>query len=312
MRRFMPRYLVDSAEAYRSIADRIVAKAPRGIDHALKSIRAKVENLEIGDIDSIRAEINAFAQACDRPSVVKDLAHLAQSQGELQKLYRPLLKRAFQLNPLDDQAFFELKRILLRRDSKAELLQLLEASYAAATALPDKDAADSAIKLVDELGALAMSLGRHDLAAKAYGWTGELPGRAQPQTKTDITSLASTFNHIEALRRAGMRVDQEQFQQLVNNFNACFPETARSTSADFANKLQAISIPLALLGRVKEAAKDLCEAKAIVEIMPEDEIFSVLTYQNESPDLFTRHCEEMLGAILRHELWDGTKLPEQV
>lgn len=313
-RRLFPQYLVESAEAYRSIADRVIAKAPRGIDQQLKELRTKVENPEGSSSETIRAEIETFARECRRASVVKDLAYLAQSQPELQKLYLPLLKMAFELSPLDSDAFSELKRLLLRRGKQSELLTLLECSFAKAIEMPEKDVEDSAVDLIDELGSLAMSLQNYDLAAKAYGWTErihKMPQRQSPQKRNDTLRLINSYNHTESRRRAGETINREQLEALILDFNTCFPETARATTADFANKLQAISIPLALLGRVEEATRDLVEAKAIAEIMPEDEIFSVVTYRNERHDTFTKHCDMMLGAMLNHQLWDGTALPLQ-
>jgi len=315
-RRFMPRYLVESAEAYRSVGDLIISKAPRGIDHLLKELRSKADATETNGVEAIRSEIETIAQTCRRPSVIKDLAYLSHSQPELQKLYPSLLRRAFELSPLDAGAFFELKKILLRRDKQAELLTLLESSFAAAVQLPDKDANDSAVLLVDELGSLAMSLHKYHLAAQAYCWTERIEKMPHRQTRhrqalraIATTHLINAFNHTEARRRAGESIDSRSLEGLVSDFNACYPETARATSADFANKLQAMSILLALLGQVDEAAKDLCEAKAIAEIMPEEEIFSVVSYRNERPDTFSRHCEKMLGSMLRNQLWDGTELP---
>jgi cellulose biosynthesis protein BcsQ len=313
-RNLFPRYLVESAEAYRSIADRVISKAPRGIDQRLRELRAKVENPEVTASDSIRTEIDTFARECQRASVVRDLAYLAQSQPDLQRLYLPLLKMAFELSPLDSAAFSELKRLLLRRGKQSELLMLLESSFATAVEIPDKDVEDGAVGLIDELGSLAMSLQKYNLAAKAYGWTERIQKMQHRQSRPrgiDTLRLINSYNHTESRRRAGETIERERLEALVRDFNTCFPETARTTSADFANKLQAISIPLALLGRLEEATRDLVEAKAIAEIMPEDEIFSVVTYRNERPDAFTKHCDRMLGAMLNHQLWDGTDLPPE-
>ena len=98
---------------------------------------------------------------------------------------------------------------------------------------------------------------------------------------------------------------------MVTEFQRCYPETARSNTSFFANKLQAISIPLAMLGRIEQATKFVAEAKAIAEIMPEETIFSVFSYREEPPNVFVAHCAEMLGALKNNRLWDGTPLSAQ-
>ncbi len=309
-----------SVEAYQSIANEIIELAPRGIDHQLRDLRRAMDSPDEPG-SAIRQQITKLSDECDRASVIRDLAELVRGATDLQDLYLPFLERAFHIDPLHSGTFQDLKRILLRRKENGRLSELLEMSFNAAKELQDKSDRVGASLMVDAFGMLSMELGNYSAAAEAFEWVSRIEGGKSRSYRnagtanlgrSDVINLVNRYNRIEAKRRAGTSVEAREYAEIVKLFASCFPETARSNTAEFANKLQAISTPLALMGNCDEALRDLREAKAIAEIMPDDKVFSVMTYQNESPEAFARHCEEMADAIRDGHLWDGTSIPCRV
>ena len=311
-----------SMDAYFSLARSIAERAPRGIDKGLRDIYRQFQDAETpaeaDEIERVSRDIREFAEAYQQPAVLKDLARLVRGNPQLQSLHSELVEQAFRLNPLDDGIYEALKRILIRRKEKTKLRDMLRLSFDAAVGAGAAHPDSSATRLVDELGHLSMGLGDYATAVQAFEWSFDAASRRETpafselrQQREDTSRLVSHFNLIEARRRAGHSIEQKHYNDLVHQFNKCYPETSRANTADFANKLQAISIPLAVTGKGPQALRSLDEARAIAEIMPEDHIFSVLSYGEESPEGFVRHCDSMIDAIRSGKLWDGMELPVQ-
>lgn len=307
-----------SMNAYFSLARLITQGAPRGIDKELREIYRQFQDAEATEVGKLSQSIAEFADAYPQPAILKDLARLVRGNPQLQSLHSSLVEQAFRLNPLDDGIFEALKRILIRRKEKAKLRDMLRLSFGAAEAAGATHPDASAARLVDEFGQISMSLQDYPSAVQAFQWSLESASRRETpafselrRQREDTTKLVSHFNVTEARRRSGETIEAKHYEDLVHQFNKCYPETSRANTADFANKLQAISIPLALVGKTPQALRSLGEAKAIAEIMPEDQIFSVLSYEEESPDTFVAHCDRMIEAIESGRLWDGALLQSQ-
>lgn len=302
-----------SIQAFHTIALSIIARAPRGVDLQLRDLHRLKENPEESGPQSFQEQVAAFAAQCDRPSVLTDLADLVRDDLNCQDLYVEIIERSFHLNPLDHESFEDLRRIYLRRNNRGKLVELLKLSFESAKTLQQSGQPLRGVPLIDELGHLSMTLGDYESAVEAFQWTFDVETADEAENeeanRSEVSALATRFNLLEAKRRADKEVASEEISDLVGRFGECFPETARSNTADFANKLQSISIPLALTGKVEVAITDLCEARAISDIMPDDKAFSVKSYQDEIPAVFAQHCEEMAQALSTGRLWDGTPVP---
>ena len=77
-----------------------------------------------------------------------------------------------------------------------------------------------------------------------------------------------------------------------------------------ANHCQAMHIAYALVGDVFAAKDCLRKAQRAAETVNDlEQIFSVRDYRMVSRDEFKAINDELLAALERGELWDGTKLP---
>jgi tetratricopeptide (TPR) repeat protein len=131
----------------------------------------------------------------------------------------------------------------------------------------------------------------------------------EKQKDPSASRLVSGFNAEEAHRRATGEIRLPEWKSILELFTQS-GTNATSPLPIQANRLQAIHIAFALTGARKSARDALQKAQRTAESVDEiEDIFSVKDYRQVSVQEFLKTNGEMLTALDRGELWDGTKLP---
>ena len=167
------------------------------------------------------------------------------------------------------------------------------------------------IEVLDTLAELQMATGKYDQAANHYGEILKLNVPSEDEEEGDglaVVQMAQAFNAAESNRRAGHSVPLETWKMIISLFEK-FPALGGLPTMT-ANHYQAIHVAYAMIGDVAMAKECLRKALKAAETVNDLEyIFSVRDYRMVNRDEFTTTTGELLAALDRNELWDGTKLP---
>jgi tetratricopeptide (TPR) repeat protein len=159
------------------------------------------------------------------------------------------------------------------------------------------------------LAELQMSVAKYCQAAEHYEEVLKLnvPSEDDEDEGLPLTQMIHTFNTAESNRRAGHSVPRETWKMIISLFEK-FPALGGLPTMT-ANHYQAIHVAYAMIGDVAMAKECLRKALKAAETVNDLEyIFSVRDYRMVNRDGFTTTTGELLAALDRNELWDGTKL----
>jgi tetratricopeptide (TPR) repeat protein len=217
-----------------------------------------------------------------------------------------LAEQAFELDP----AFappFEFLCAQYRRAKQTEKVELLCERI---LALGPRLSSSHRGEVLATLAELRMSVGKHDQAADHYAEILKLtvPDDDEDEDGLPVPQMANAFNAAESSRRAGRLVPPQTWKTIISLFEK-FPALGGLPTMT-ANLCQAIHIAYSMAGEVSTAKECLHKALRAAETVNDLEyIFSARDYRMVNRDEFKTTTEELLAALDRGELWDGTKLP---
>jgi MinD-like ATPase involved in chromosome partitioning or flagellar assembly len=237
----------------------------------------------------------------NRPEAIFLRSRLARLDGNAEEALK-LGEQAVAMDPLYGPAC-EYVGAQYRRAKQFEKLELL---YERILSYDSCVPRSRTIEVLTSLAELRMSKGDYLRAADHYA---ELRRLAVPNEEdgSPVSALVHRFNAAESARRAGNQVSLETWKKVVECFES-FPAAAGLPTME-ANHCQAMHIPYALVGDLEKAKLSLRKADLLAEGVTElEQIFSVRDYRNVSRDEFRATNQELLDALERGKLWDGTKL----
>jgi tetratricopeptide (TPR) repeat protein len=178
--------------------------------------------------------------------------------------------------------------------------------------LYDKKLAKAAESNPAELGELhqdrgeqLMVIGQYAEALKSY----EASLNARKESDA-VVSLASMFNLMEAKRRSASSVDLELCRQVAALWEGDITLENDPLTAQ-ANKLQAMHIVYACLGKTSTAKELLERARRCASVVGKAEkIFCVKTYTWLPVEEFLVTNADMMEALNQNQFWDGMALPK--
>ena len=287
---------------HRILCDRITEFNRNGLDFLIEQTEdaIKEDDSELGGrLAGVLSK--EFAQ---RPEAIYLRSRLARLDGRSDEALE-LAERAFEINPLYDPPF-EFLCAHFRRTKQPEKVELLcERVLALTTRLSPSRRGD----VLTTLAELRMALRKYDQAANHYN---ERLKMALPDDDDEegppLIQMAHTFNAAESSRRAGRQVPLQTWKKITELFEK-FPALGGVPNMT-ANHCQAMHIAYALIGDLSVAKDCLRKALRAAETVNDlEDIFSVRDYRMVNRDEFKATTEELIAALDRGELWDGTKLP---
>ena len=146
---------------------------------------------------------------------------------------------------------------------------------------------------------------RYDEAVKSYK-----ASQIAADNADAVMDLPTLFNLMEATRRSTGKPDLSLCKQVIGRWES--EATLENDPLTLqANKLQAIHIPYACLGKISTARELLERAKRCASAVGKAEkIFSVKMYGWLPVDEFLNTNAEMTSALSENRLWDGMPLPK--
>jgi hypothetical protein len=149
-----------------------------------------------------------------------------------------------------------------------------------------------------------MSIGKHKQAAQHYKEI--LECLSDDEETPPLLRLVHEFNAAESARRAGQNVPLSTWQKIIHIFDT-FP-VIDGPPMMAANRHEAMHIPYVLTGDISKAKDCLRKARRISETVNDlEQMFSVRDYKTVSRAEFRIINDNLLAALERGELWDGTK-----
>ncbi len=238
-----------------------------------------------------------------RPEAIFLWSRLARLDGRSEDAIQ-LAVRAFEIDPLYTPPF-DFLCAHYRRTKHPEKVELLcERVLELTSRLSPSHKSDVLLSLAQ----LRMSLGKYDQAADHYG---ELLKLNVPDNDEDGPApmrMAFIFNAAESGRRAGRSIPLKTWKTVIELFER-FPALGGAPIGT-ANHCQAMHIPYALVGDLEKAMDCLRKARRVAETVNDlEQVFTVRDYRDVDRDEFKAINQELLAALERGELWDGTKLP---
>ncbi len=283
---------------YGNLLDKIKSYNQTGLDYLLK-----------------RAEFAYNSNDKDLASKVITLLETHYSErddallfiGKLKLLFNsieeaiPFWDRALDLNPLHEGAFTALSQHYQSKKSYEKLIQLCN------KVLKSEDRLNSSRLLIlnHTKGECLMALQKYAEALQVYNVILKLVKDAPYNTL-----LVYKFNFNEAKRRLTRINDQQEWQHIINIFEKDLSAENTSARNAQANRLQAMHVAYACCEK-SELAKELLEKAALCaqSVGPTENIFSLKTYTNVSPQIFLKDNAEMLKSLDSSILWDGMPIP---
>jgi len=287
-------------KAYAELASKIRERTKDGIDFYLSQGK---QLLDTGVLKNAPVIIQALLeQYGERLESLKMAARLLRLQGSPKAT--EIAYRVLKTDPLDEDAFsWIVGHFKQDRDT------LLTFIHSLAEQLKSMPPSRRWVGALVEIGHVYMQLKEYFSAAGLYALAAKhgIPGDPD---------IALRFNFYEAKRRATGSVGEnlsdwqklaKEAVELLDNI-LTLPE-ARADSSRRANYFQALSIAFAIAGdRVK--AKELLFRAGLegMKLNQTGRVFSVVEYDEIDRDPFLAYNQQMLNALEKGELWDGTKL----
>lgn len=160
-------------------------------------------------------------------------------------------------------------------------------------------------ELHQDRGEQLMVIGKYAEAAKSY--EASLSARKDLDA---VVSMAGLFNIMEAKRRDVGSADVEICKQVAALWESDITLENDPLTAQ-ANKLQAMHIPYACIGKISTARELLERARRCASVVGKAEkIFCVKPYTWLPVDEFLIANAEMAAALVTGRLWDGMQLPK--
>jgi MinD-like ATPase involved in chromosome partitioning or flagellar assembly/tetratricopeptide (TPR) repeat protein len=288
-------------EDYRNLANKIKDRLHDGFDFLLN--RAK-EICETQNEQAAETVIEALKKRYgERSESFRTIARLERIRHDREASHAAL-EQALAIDPTDETTFKVVTTQYRALGRIPQLRSIVDRVYKNVAALDAKENSH----LLSTIAERYMQLGEYKTALDIYSKCDEIG-----ESDLDL-QLVSRFNLAEARRRLTREIIPLDWLSVLEmldiNSAMIIDEQEAPAPDDFANRLQALHIALALTGGVNDAISYLRRAISIVETLNDTtDIFSVADYAELPASEFAKRTQQMLQALDRGELWDGMKLP---
>ena len=288
---------------HKLLCDKITEFNRNGLDFLMKQTDEAIKD-DDSELGRRLTEVLS-KEFSNRPEAIFLRSRLARLDGRTDDALE-LSERAFGIDPLYSPPF-EYLCSHYRRTKRPEKVEALCERVLALTARLSSSRRSS---ILFTLAGLHMSMGKYNEAADHYG---ELLKRTNSDDVVEgppMIQMAYTFNAAESNRRARRPVPPETWKQVIQLFEK-FSALGGIPNIT-ANHCQAMHIPYALVGEISKAKECLRKAQRLAETVNDlEQIFTVRDYRDVNREEFRIINDDLLAALDRGELWDGTRLPDQ-
>jgi tetratricopeptide (TPR) repeat protein len=291
---------------YDHLLDSLIEFNRQGIDFLSAQVNDAISSSDSVKLERLESVLRA--DFSDRPDGLFLMSKLKLAVGD-RPAAESLALRAFELDPAHEDSFDWLHNYYRGAKQFDGILSICEKALSFTSRLPQRRIAD----LHHERGCAAMAAKQYPVAVESFAYCLEDVKKTAAREGTEPTPsqlLIHGFNLAEASRRAGLPFKNGIWEELVKLFEIT-AETLNAPLPLQANRLQAIHIALAMVGNITKARDCLLKSRSAAELLGTiEDIFSVATYTWATQPAFLATNAEMLAALDRGELWDGTKLSE--
>jgi tetratricopeptide (TPR) repeat protein len=297
-------YLQPMVQDHKRLCEQITEFNRNGLDFLIEQSEAAIEK-DDAELAERLSEV-LLANYPNRAEAVFLRSRLGRLLDDQAGSVHDLAEQAFELDPAYAPPFDYLCSYYRRTKQIEKIESLCERVLGLRLRLSTSRRSEVLMTLAE----LRMSLGKYERAADNYEEILKLTGEEDDDDGDGlpVTQMAYQFNAAESNRRSGHRVSPEKWKTIIALFEK-FPALGGPPDIT-ANRYQAIHIAYAMLGNIATAKECLQKAlKAAEPINDVEDIFSVRDYKHVKRDEFKVTTEELMAALERGELWDGTKLP---
>lgn len=279
---------------YNELLDRLIGYNRNGLDFLVRQAKTALAEGEIPD----RLYITLQEEYPDRPDALMARATLRQAAGD-SVAATELARQTLELDPAFTDAFNWLIRQYKKEANFPAAFELCNSMLAAADRL-DRDTLASIHK---ERGELAMAAGRYEDAGYSFAHLLSAP----PHHSEPADAVFYELHRAEAVRRSVREARPKIWARVLSHFSEA---TLDAPMPVLASRLQAMHIPLAVVGDRARARGVLNKSRLVAELLGlAEDIFTVKTYTNVPIKDFLAINDEMLAALDKGQLWDGMPLP---
>lgn len=291
---------------YDHLLDSLVEFNRQGIDFLSDQVNDAVSKSDPVKLERLESVLRAEFSDCPDGLFLISKLKLAVGDRPAAEL---LARQAFELDPSHKDSFNWLDSYYRSAKQFEGVVSICDRALSVSNRLSQRRIAD----LQHERGCSAMAARQFLVAVESFTYCLEdirnaAAGEGEEATPSRL--LIHGFNVTEAKRRAGLSLKQGVWEEIVR----LFEETSETPNAPLpmqANFRQAIHIAFAMTGNAAKARECLLKARSAAELLGTiEDIFNVATYSLVPQPEFLATVAEMLAALDRGELWDGTKLPK--
>ncbi|MDD2230025.1 MAG: hypothetical protein PHY48_11495 [Candidatus Cloacimonetes bacterium] len=285
-------------EDYQNLLKQIIIYNRNGIDLLAQEVESAISFSDIDRMQKLLTVLTSdFAERAEGLYLSSRLQLALNNRASAIEF----AEKALSINPAHIKSFNWLLKHYQNECEYNKALSLCEAAIATKKRLSSLEL----LNIQSEMGAVAMTASKPDIAANAFRLS--LESIKKTKVHTDWMMLI-TFNVAESRRRAEGAPDISLWKTVIKLFEQS-GETSNISPPERANRLQAIHIAFAVTGDINRAKKTLIKAHdAAMLLGGADNVFSVKNYTSVPVSVFFDENNEMLEALNRGELWDGMKL----
>ena len=285
---------------YEELLNSLVKFNRQGLDFLSEQVAEAVSASD--PIKLERLESVLHAEFSDRPDGLFLMSRIRLANGN-RPAAEALAQQALQIDPAHASSFYWLLTSYENTKQFESSVTICNQALAAVNRLPRERVYDLHFKRA----CCAMAANQHQVALESFTYCFEEVTEKKKETAPSLLLIAA-FNIAEAKRRASAPLKPELWNYIVK----LFEDTGDGTDVPLpirANRLQAMHIPLAMAGNIVKARECLSKARNAAELVGNiEDIFDVASYSEVTVPQFLAILAEMLAALDRGELWDGTKL----
>lgn len=283
---------------YQRLLDRLIVYNRNGIDLIAAQVESAISSTDIVKMQKLHSVLSLDYR--DRPDGCYLMSRLHLALGE-RPLAISLAKEALGLDPAHRDSLDWLLDHYANECAYSDAIALCDAALALANRFPPEELEEIHFRK----GCLAMSASQPEGAVAPFSFCLEASRKRKDPASLLLVYI---FNLAEARRRTEGRPDLVLWKEVVELFEAG-GETADTPPTDQANHWQAIHIAFALTGDLERARQSLVKARHSAGLLGDvDDVFCVKTYSNLPVSEFVAINDEMLEAVQRGQLWDGTNI----
>ncbi|MEI8315104.1 MAG: hypothetical protein WCG79_06590 [Verrucomicrobiota bacterium] len=286
---------------YEELLNSLVKFNRQGLDFLSEQVAEAVSASD--PIKLERLESVLHAEFSDQPDGLFLMSRIRLATGD-RPAAEALAQQALQIDPAHASSFYWLLTSYKNTKQFESSVTICNQALTALDRLPKERVYDLHFKRA----CCAMAANQPQVALESFTYCFEEVTEEKRETAPSQLLIAA-FNIAEAKRRASAPLTPELWNYIVK----LFEDTGDGTDVPLpirANRLQAMHIPLAMAGNIVKSRECLSKARNAAELVGNiEDIFDVASYSEVTVPQFLAILAEMLAALDRGELWDGTKLP---